>query len=154
MGSGDLFGDLDFLSPWETTFHFCAVDECGNDVNYKYSFTGTGALQNPLNEGGVEGEPEDANIVAVKDLIDITTLYPNPASTQAALTLVAKQNLSAKVQIYTMDGALVQQVFDGPLFEAWPMTLQLNVNNLESGLYQVRVSSKTFVTTKKLLVIE
>ena len=62
--------------------------------------------------------------------------------------------MSAKVQIFTMDGALVQQVFDGQLYEGWPTTLELDVNSLESGLYQVRVSSKDFVTTKKLLVIE
>ena len=53
-----------------------------------------------------------------------------------------------------MDGSLVEHVFDGPMFEGWPTTLELNTNNYESGMYQVRVSSKDFVTTKKLLVIE
>ena len=153
MGSGDLFGDLDFLQAWETTFHFCAVDACGNDVSYSYSLTSTGELQDPLLDGGVEGE-QDAEATYVKDLIEITTLYPNPASTQAVLTVEAKEDVSAKVQIFTMDGALVQQVFDGQLYEGWPTTLELDVNSLESGLYQVRVSSKDFVTTKKLLVIE
>ena len=153
MGSGDLFGDLDFLQAWETTFHYCAVDACGNDVSYSYSLTSTGELQDPLLDGGVEGE-QDAEATYVKDLIEITTLYPNPASTQAVLTVEAKEDVSAKVQIFTMDGALVQQVFDGQLYEGWPTTLELDVNSLESGLYQVRVSSKDFVTTKKLLVIE
>ena len=153
MGSGDLFGDLDFLQPWETTFHFCAVDECGNDVTYSYSFTSTGALQDPLLDGGVEGE-QDAEPTVAKDLIEITTLFPNPASSHATLTVTVKEDLSAKVQLFTMDGALVGQVFDGQLYEGWPTTLELDVNNLESGMYQVRVSSKNFVTTKKLLVIE
>ena len=153
MGSGDLFGDLDFLQEWETTFHFCAVDECGNDVTYNYSFTSTGALQDPLLDGGVEGE-QDAEPTVAKDLIEITTLFPNPASSHATLTVTVKEDLSAKVQLFTMDGALVEQVFDGQLYEGWPTTLELNVNNLESGMYQVRVSSKNFVTTKKLLVIE
>jgi hypothetical protein len=153
MGSGDLFGDLDFLQEWETTFHFCAVDECGNDVTYNYSFTSTGALQDPLLDGGVEGE-QDAEPTVAKDLIEITTLFPNPASSHATLTVTVKEDLSAKVQLFTMDGALVEQVFDGQLYEGWPTTLELDVNNLESGMYQVRVSSKNFVTTKKLLVIE
>jgi len=141
------------LQAWETTFHYCAVDACGNDVSYSYSLTSTGELQDPLLDGGVEGE-QDAEATYVKDLIEITTLYPNPASTQAVLTVEAKEDVSAKVQIFTMDGALVQQVFDGQLYEGWPTTLELDVNSLESGLYQVRVSSKDFVTTKKLLVIE
>jgi hypothetical protein len=153
MGSGDLFGDLDFFQPWETTFHFCAMDACGNDVNYSYSFTSTGELQDPLLDGGVEGEQDDAPTVA-KDLMEITTLHPNPASTHATLIVEVKEDVSAKVHIYTMDGTLVADVYDGPMYEGWPTTLELNVNNLESGMYQVRVSSKDFVTTKKLLVIE
>ena len=153
MGSGDLFGDLDFLQPWETTFHFCAEDACGNDVTYSYSFVSTGELQDPLLDGGVEGE-QDSEPTILKDLIEITTLFPNPTATHATLTIEAKEDVSAKVHLYTMDGTLVQQVFDGPLYEGWPTTLELYVNNLESGMYQVRVSSKNFVTTKKLLVIE
>gem|GEM_PF-613071 len=153
MGSGDLFGDLDFLKPWETTFHYCAVDACGNDVTYNYSLTSTGDLQNPLLDGDVEGQ-QDAEIVYVKDLIEITTLHPNPASVKATLTVTVKQDLTVKVQVFTMDGSLVEHVFDGQMFEGWPTTLELNTNNYESGMYQVRVSSKDFVTTKKLLVIE
>ena len=153
MGSGDLFGDLDFLHDWKTTFHFCAEDECGNDVTFNYSLESTGALQSPLLDGGVEGE-QDAEPTVAKDLIEITTLFPNPASSHATLTVTAKEDLSANVRIFTMDGALVEQVFDGQLYEGWPTTLELDVNNLESGMYQVRVSSKDFVTTKKLLVIE
>ena len=153
MGSGDLFGDLDFFQPWETTFHYCAVDACGNDVTYNYSLTSTGELQDPLLDGGIEGE-QDTEIVYAKDLIEITTLYPNPASVMAMLTVTVKQDLTAKVQVFTMDGSLVEHVFDGQMFEGWPTTLELNTNNYESGMYQVRVSSKDFVTTKKLLVIE
>ena len=153
MGSGDLFGDLDFLHDWKTTFHFCAVDECGNDVTFNYSLESTGALQSPLLDGGVEGE-QDTEIVYAKDLIEITTLHPNPASVKATLTVTVKEDLTAKVQIFTMDGSLVEHVFDGPMFEGWPTTLELNTNYYESGMYQVRVSSKDFVTTKKLLVIE
>ena len=153
MGSGDLFGDLDFFQPWETTFHYCAVDACGNDVSYSYSLTSTGDLQDPLLDGGVEGE-QDGDLVQAKDLIEITTLHPNPASVRATLTVTVKQDLTAKVQVFTMDGSLVDHVFDGQMYEGWPTTLELNTNNLESGMYQVRVSSKDFVTTKKLLVIE
>ena len=153
MGSGDLFGDLDFLHDWKTTFHFCAVDECGNDNTFNYSLESTGALQSPLLDGGVEGE-QDTEIVYAKDLIEITTLHPNPASVKATLTVTVKQDLTAKVQVFTMDGSLVEHVFDGQMFEGWPTTLELNTNYYESGMYQVRVSSKDFVTTKKLLVIE
>jgi hypothetical protein len=153
MGSGDLFGDLDFLQAWETTFRFCAVDECGNDVTYQYSYVSTGMIQDITPDGGVEGE-QDAEPTVMKDLIEITSIYPNPTASQAMLTVEVQEDVTAKIQIMTMDGSLVNQVFDGLLYEGWATNLTLDVNSLESGLYQVRVSSKNFVTTKKLLVIE
>ena len=153
MGSGDLFGDLDFLQAWETTFRFCAVDECGNDVTYQYSYVSTGMIQDITPDGGVEGE-QDAEPTVIKDLIAITSIYPNPTASHAMLTVEVQEDVTAKVQIMTMDGSLVNQVFDGLLYEGWATNLTLDVNSLESGLYQVRVSSKNFVTTKKLLVIE
>ena len=153
MGSGDLFGDLDFLQAWETTFRFCAVDECGNDVTYQYSYVSTGMVQDITPDGGLEGEQEDEVAENLK-LIQITSIYPNPSSTHAVLTVKATSDVRAKIQIMTMDGSLVHQVFDGPLYEGWTNNFNLDVGSLESGLYQVRVSSKNFVTTKKLLVIE
>ena len=106
------------------------------------------------NEARHSSGEQDAEPTVLKNLIEITTLFPNPASTHATLTVTVKEDLSAKVQVFTMDGALVEQVFDGQMYEGWPTTLELDVNSLESGMYQVRVSSKDFVTTKKLLVIE
>ena len=153
FGSGDLFGDLDFLSDWSTTLTYCATDCAGNDIEFSYTLASTQMVQDIQTDGGMGGE-QDAEPVIAKDLIEITTLHPNPASTQANLTVTVKEDLTAKVQVFTMDGSLVEHVFDGPMFEGWPTTLELNVFNLESGMYQVRVSSKDFVTTKKLLVIE
>ena len=153
FGSGDLFGDLDFLSDWSTTLTYCATDCAGNDIEFSYTLASTQLVQDIQTDGGMGGE-QDVEPVLAKDMIDITTLHPNPASTQANLTVTVKEDLTAKVQVFTMDGSLVEHVFDGPMFEGWPTTLELNVFNLESGMYQVRVSSKDFVTTKKLLVIE
>jgi hypothetical protein len=153
LGSGDLFGDLDFLSDWNTTLTYCAVDCAGNNTQWSYTLSSTQMVQDIQTDEGVGGE-QDATPTTAKDLIEITTLFPNPASSHATLTVTAKEDLSANVRIFTMDGALVQQVFDGQLYEGWPTTLELDVNSLESGMYQVRVSSKDFVTTKKLLVIE
>ena len=153
FGSGDLFGDLDFLSDWSTTLTYCATDCAGNDIEFSYTLASTQMVQDIQTDGGMGGE-QDVEPVLAKDLIEITTLHPNPASTQANLTVTVKEDLTAKVQVFTMDGSLVEHVFDGPMFEGWPTTLELNVFNLESGMYQVRVSSKDFVTTKKLLVIE
>ena len=153
MGSGDLFGDLDFLTPWETALTYCVVDCAGNDRQFSYTLESTGMIQDITPDGGVEGE-QDAEPTVSKDLIEITSIYPNPTASHAMLTVEVQEDVTAKIQIMTMDGSLVNQVFDGLLIEGWPTNFTLDVNSLESGLYQVRVSSKNFVTTKKLLVIE
>ena len=43
-------------------------------------------------------------------------------------------------------------VFNGNLVNSWPTNVEIPVNNLESGMYQVRAQLKQYVTTKKLLV--
>ena len=73
-------------------------------------------VQDIQTDGGMGGE-QDVEPVLAKDLIEITTLHPNPASTQANLTVTVKEDLTAKVQVFTMDGSLVEHVFDGPMFE-------------------------------------
>jgi hypothetical protein len=52
----------------------------------------------------------------------------------------------------TMSGALVQDLFQGNVFSNTPVTLQISTGNLDAGMYQVRVNSKDFIVTKKLLV--
>jgi hypothetical protein len=51
-----------------------------------------------------------------------------------------------------MSGALVQGLFQGNVFANNPMTLDISTGNLDAGMYQVRIHSKDFVVTKKLLV--
>ena len=52
----------------------------------------------------------------------------------------------------TMSGSLVQDLFQGNVFSNTPMTLEISTGNLDAGMYQVRLNSRDFVVTKKLLV--
>ena len=60
--------------------------------------------------------------------------------------------IKVRVTVTTMSGAEVMTVFNGNLVNSWPTNVEIPVNNLESGMYQVRVQFKQYVTTKKLLV--
>jgi hypothetical protein len=60
----------------------------------------------------------------------------------------------AKVSIYDMSGNLIQQVFEGEFLEGWATTINIDAQTLDAGMYQIQISSKEFVTTKKLLVTE
>ena len=54
--------------------------------------------------------------------------------------------------VASMSGAEVLDVYNGPVVAGWLTSVDIPTSNLESGMYQVRVTAKQFVTTKKLLV--
>jgi len=56
------------------------------------------------------------------------------------------------ISLMTMSGTVVQDLFQGNVFANTPVTLQISTGNLSAGMYQVRVNSKDFIATKKLLV--
>ena len=53
-----------------------------------------------------------------------------------------------------MDGSLVLQPFEQIVIADWPQTVLIATNSLEAGMYQVRLTSRGFMTSKKLLVIQ
>jgi hypothetical protein len=53
-----------------------------------------------------------------------------------------------------MDGSLVLQPFEQIVIADWPQTVLIGTNGLEAGMYQIRVTSRGFMTSKKLLIIQ
>ena len=70
------------------------------------------------------------------------------------LVLDAKADVRTKVVLMDMSGNLVVNVFDGMLYEGWENTVTMNLQGVESGMYQIQITAKAFVTTKKLLVTD
>jgi hypothetical protein len=58
------------------------------------------------------------------------------------------------VDMYTMDGVLVSQLYDGVASPNVNNTLNIEANDLQSGMYQIRLSSSQYMVVKKLLVTE
>ena len=63
-------------------------------------------------------------------------------------------DVQVKVVLMDMSGNLVINIFDGMLYEGWDTSLTINLEGVESGMYQVQITAKEFVTTKKLLVTD
>jgi subtilisin family serine protease len=136
--------------------------------SYHYSLTGnylTGPqLRTILQETGIpQGNPSAGNIgpfpnmqaavqrvyddyVLALDVVNTTefTIFPNPVQNQ--LKFLTNQDLSsmASVEIFN---ALGQSVFQAKM----PNDRQLNVSNLSSGMYFVKVSDGNQFTTKKII---
>jgi hypothetical protein len=156
MGSGDLFGDLDCCLPYEITRDYTVSDCAGNTTTFGYTVSVTGEVCED-GEGGIIGNGEGDNslnggFVTLKDLIVIESLMPNPTSDNSTLVFETGENISVNIDLMTMSGSLVQDLFQGNVFSDNPMTLEIYTGNLDAGMYQVRLNSRDFVVTKKLLV--
>ena len=155
MGSGDLFGDLNCCLPYEITRDYTLTDCSGNSETFGYivDISSEACIND---EGGLQGESEEsssANTMA-KDYITIDALSPNPTNSTTTLTFTIQEVASVKVEVMTMEGSLVLQPFEQVVIADWPQTVLIGTNSLEAGMYQVRVTSRGFITSKKLLVIQ
>jgi len=100
----------------------------------------------------IVGDDSNNTLVTLKDLIVIESLMPNPTSDNSTLIFETGDDISVNIDLMTMSGALVQGLFQGNVFANNPMTLDISTGNLDAGMYQVRLHSRDFVVTKKLLV--
>jgi hypothetical protein len=154
-GSGDIFGDLDCCLPYSFTRDYLVSDCSGNTTSFAYEVSVTGMACEEGNGGLVGnsgGDDSNNTLVTLKDLIVIESLMPNPTSDNSTLIFETGEDISVNIDLMTMSGALVQGLFQGNVFANNPMTLDISTGNLDAGMYQVRLHSRDFVVTKKLLV--
>ena len=71
------------------------------------------------------------------------SLYPNPV-TNGTVYIITKQNAPKKVMIF--------DVFGSRIMETTILGKELNITNLDAGVYLVRVFELNKVATRKLIV--
>lgn len=165
MGSGDIFGDLDCCLPWSVNRTWTAMDDCGNDRKFSTSFT---VNAEECTDGGVSGNlggqtADDHTPVVIggagdlttgKTPIRVTNLQPNPTNDWSLLGFTVTQNMRLRVDMYSMEGFLVQELYDGIATPNVNHSLDIEADQLQSGMYQIRLSSAQYLVVKKLLVTE
>ncbi len=155
--SGDIFMDLDCCLGWQIDYSYNAVDDCGNSTGFNYTDLGTGTFGNSGNStvsGGHNPVDITAGTSSLKDPIRITGLSPNPTSDISTLGFVVSNNMRLRIDLYTMGGGYVAELFDGNASEEVQYVLDIDASTLASGMYQIRMSSNDYVLVKKLLVSE
>jgi len=158
--SGDIFFDMDCCLGWQIDYSYTITDDCGNSTEFDYTNVGTGEFDNLDNvtvSGGQSGHtPIDitGGVSNLKDPIRITGLQPNPTNDYSTLGFVVTNNMRLRIDLYTMGGQFVQELFDGNASEDVQYVLDIDANTLSSGMYQVRLSSSDYIVVKKLLVSE
>jgi len=165
MGAGDIFGDLDCNLPWSLARTWEAADDCGNSMSFGQTLSINGDDCPSPGEGPTiaGGQSEDHTPVVIggagdlttgKTPIRVTNLQPNPTNDYSLLGFMVTQNMRLRVDMYTMDGLMVAQLFDGVATPNVNHTLDIEADQLESGMYQIRLSSSQYLVVKKLLVTE
>ena len=67
---------------------------------------------------------------SLKDPIRITGLQPNPTNDYSTLGFVVTNNMRLRIDLYTMGGQFVQELFDGNASEDVQYVLDIDANTL------------------------
>lgn len=78
-------------------------------------------------------------------------VYPNPFAEYTMLKLNVATAGELKVEVYTVQGQLVKQVFAGYTAAGAAKTFKLEANSLPAGIYLVRASTNQEVITRKII---
>ncbi|MBP6429233.1 MAG: T9SS type A sorting domain-containing protein [Bacteroidales bacterium] len=78
-------------------------------------------------------------------------LYPNPANSSTTLEYNLSETSNVNLQVYDMSGRMVSSLDNGRQ-QAGQHSLQMNVQNLKSGIYMVRIITNNTTSTAKLIV--
>ena len=85
----------------------------------------------------------------------IYNIHPNPASGgNVQLGFSIERGGPVEVSVYDMNGRLVRNVRKGEYYGMGQHVLNVDVNNLSSGMYMIQVNGKDFKMSEKLIVSE
>ena len=151
---------LHYMSPTEGTQTVVVVSNTLTTVDFNTPFTVTNSnpLQQLTNEtnwyamarlsfnfGGISGVQQNA-----ANSVNSSVLYPNPAYNNATLAIGLKDASSITINVYDVVGQLVKTTkADGQLGEN---NINIDLNNLTTGIYMVNVKVGNTTSTKKLII--
>ena len=136
----------------------------GNDafftkVNYVGAFAGTQTTNDNWMEGWANFDPQNTNYefvnTAVANMnrgnIASVTVYPNPARQVAYLSFEVKETSNVKVVLTDLSGRAIQNVFNGQKVNG-TQNINIDLNNLSSGLYMVNIVTEQGQKSVKMSV--
>lgn len=79
--------------------------------------------------------------------------YPNPFNPTTTFTILNKNQIDIKIDIYDIKGQLITTVYNGVL-KAGYNNITFSADNLSAGIYIYSIKSSTKITTGKIVLIK
>ena len=160
LSSGDLFGELDCCLPFTVSRTYLVEDCAGNATTFTYHVVSDGELC-PEELSELEGQGHtpivvagNGNLLGNKTPISISNLAPNPTADNAEVRFTVNEPMRVRADLTDMSGNLIDQLFEGVVQPGITYTVDLEVESMASGMYQVRLASNSYLVVRKLLVTD
>ncbi|MBE0572721.1 MAG: T9SS type A sorting domain-containing protein [Ignavibacteriaceae bacterium] len=151
-------------SEWNTLGFVEGHGNSNSPKEYSYSdkdlFAGGSNFQYRLKQVDTDGQFEYSDVVEVEVVpaqFELSQNYPNPFNPTTTIRFSLPQTSQIKINLYNVIGELVATLADG-MFESGNHKIEFNASSasggLPSGTYIYRITSDSFVQTKKMLLLK
>jgi hypothetical protein len=143
-------------------YDYTATDCSGNEAVFGYTVNVTGTVCEDV-ESGLAGDGGSANssdmtpaLASMENRgpIQVSNIAPNPTQDYAQIGFNVLQTMRIDVSLFDAAGMLVSPLFNGQVTKDQSYVLDINAAQLESGVYQVRISSNEVSIVKQFMVTE
>lgn len=148
-GTGDFAFDLDCCPDYWIERTWCATDCSGNEVCHTQTIT-----FDELGDDIVSPSPGFAPVDDTDQDMQITRLQPNPAMDVLRVEVVTKYDKIVSLEIVDLQGSTVQRLYNGHIEGLHRYTFDVSVDDLQSGLYFVRMATANDYVVEKLLITQ
>lgn len=84
---------------------------------------------------------------------ELSGAYPNPFSSSTRLNLVVAESQSVTAELIDITGRAISTLYKGAVSAGQQIELQVDAQDLPSGLYIIRVIGEHFQTTKRISLV-
>jgi hypothetical protein len=115
-------------------------------------FMANDEIQQMLDKIGWTTSVDDENNYVV-NTFDLSQNYPNPFNSGTLIRFELPKSTSVTLEIYNINGRLVTTIVKDKVFESGNHTLSFYGENLSSGIYFYKLSTKDYQRSKKMILI-
>ncbi len=112
--------------------------------------TAAPGLPAPAHAQDVAAQDEPA---AAPDAFELTPAYPNPFRYRTQFTLRVDETQQVEISVYNVLAQKVRTLYNDVMVAGRPRIFTLYAGSLPSGIYLYRVQGETFVTTRRMTLV-